>query len=70
MPTFISIMVLTKNAFEEMVNSLFNENKEPPIIFNKNIAITRERPEFKKKTNLTIIRSLEPKEILLRQLKH
>lgn len=70
MPTFISIMVLTKNAFEEMVNSLFNENKEPPIIFNKNIAITRERPEFKKKTNLTIIRSLEPKEILLRSLKH
>lgn len=63
-------MVLTKNAFEEMVNSLFNENKEPPIIFNKNIAITRERPEFKKKTNLTIIRSLEPKEILLRSLKH
>lgn len=49
MPTFISIMVLTKNAFEEMVNSLFNENKEPPIIFNKNMAITRERPEFKKK---------------------
>lgn len=70
MPTFISIMVLTKNAFEEMVNSLFNENKEPPIIFNKNIAITRERPEFKKKTNLTIIRSVEPKEILLRSLKH
>lgn len=59
-PTFASIIILSKKAFKEVVKSLFAENKEPPIIFNKNVAITRERPELKKKNNInnnTIIRT-------------
>lgn len=58
-PTFASIIILSKKAFKEVVKSLFAENKEPPIIFNKNVAITRERPELKKNNinNNTIIRT-------------
>lgn len=67
-PTFASIIILSKKAFKEVVKSLFAENKEPPIIFNKNVAITRERPELKKKTILITIRLFEPKEILSRSL--
>lgn len=48
-PTFASIIILSKKAFKDVVKSLFAENKEPLIIFNKNVAITRERPELKKK---------------------